>query len=203
MLRADVYAFDGIVAEKYFSVTASAIRKADPNHLILGCRFHAFGVTPEIVKAAGKYNDAVSINYYYLTPLQNILPMLIGNVDFSGWMKKYYRLSGKPILVTEFSYRAITSGLPNTKGAPVTVFSQHDRAVRYADYARNCQKAPYVIGYTWFDYMDEPKEGILFAGENSNFGLVNKNDDPYDVLVKKITGLNHQTYSTHLNSNKK
>jgi len=201
-LQADVYAFDGIVAEKYFSVTTGAIRKADPNHLILGCRFHFFGVTPEIVKAAGKYNDVVSINYYYLTSLQNLLPRLIGNVDFSGWMKKYYQLSGKPILVTEFSYPALTSGLPCSKGAPAMVFSQHDRALRYRLYTRNCQKAPYVIGYNWFDYMDNPKEGML-VGENSNVGLVNKNDRPYDVLVKEISRLNHQAYATHLISSTK
>ena len=198
-LQADVYAFDGVVAERYFSVSAGAIKKYDPNHLILGCRFHALGVTPEVIKAAGKYDDLLSINLYYITPLQNLLVRLIGNVDFSGWMKNYYELSGKPILGTEFSYRAITSGLPNTKGAPVTVFSQHDRGFGYGIYAQNCQKAPYIVGYHWFNYMDEPKEG-RYDGENSNYGLVNKDDRPYNALVKEITRVNNQSYAKHLTS---
>jgi agarase len=65
-IKSDLDAFDGVVAERYFSVCANAIRHADSDHLILGCRFHALGVTPEIIKTAGRYNDVVSINYYYL-----------------------------------------------------------------------------------------------------------------------------------------
>lgn len=201
-LEADVYAFDGLVAQKYFSVSAKAIRGADPNHLLLGCRFTAVGVSPEIVKAAGKWMDAISINYYYLSEAQDILPKLVGSVSFSEWMKKYHQLSGKPIISTEFSWRARDSGLPNTWGAPVTVPSQRDRAVRYHTYALNCQSAYYVIGYHWFNYIDEPKEG-RFDGENSNYGLVNTNDRPYDLLMKEISRLNHQAYLTHSISSKK
>jgi len=196
-IREDVSAFKGMVAERYFSITAKAVREADPNHLILGCRFHALGAGPEIIKAAGKWMDVVSINYYYLTPAQNLLPRLVGSVDFSGWMKKYHELSGKPILITEFSYRAITSGLPNTKGAPVTVFSQYDRAGRFSKYARNCQSAGYIIGYHWFNYMDEPKEG-RFDGENSNYGIVDKDDRPYQILVEKMSESNLNAYQARL-----
>jgi len=197
MVKQDLRAFDGLVAERYFSVSANAIRSADPNHLILGCRFHALGATPEVIKYAGKYNDVISINYYYLTPVQDLVPVLLGNVDFSGWMKKYYQISGKPIIATEFSYRAITSGLPNTKGAPVTVFSQYDRGLWFRQYAHKCQNAPYVIGYHWFNYMDEPKEG-RFDGENSNYGIVDENDRAYRVLVREMSGVNSQAYKRHL-----
>jgi len=195
----DVDAFNGLVAERYFSVVSRAIKSQDPNHLLLGCRFHALGVSPSVVKSAGKWMDVVSINYYYMTPLQEILPPLFGGVDFRGWMKKYYELSGKPLLATEFSYRAVTSGLPNTKGAPVTVFSQADRGRAYAYYAGRCQAAPYIIGYHWFNYMDEPRSG-RFDGENSNYGLVNERDRPYEKLTRKISRVNGQAVSKHLAS---
>ncbi len=196
-IKDDVYAFDELVAEKYFSTVAQAIRKYDPNHLILGCRFHGLGVSEGVIRQAGRWMDAISINYYYLTPLQELLPRLVGAVDFSGWMKKYYQLAQKPILITEFSYRAITSGLPNIKGAPVTVLTQHDRARRFASYAKKCQSAPYIIGYHWFNYMDEPFWG-RFDGENSNYGLVNGKDEPWRALTEKMKKINPCAYDVHL-----
>ena len=36
---ADCEAFAGLVADRYFALTTAAIKEADPNHLVLGCRF--------------------------------------------------------------------------------------------------------------------------------------------------------------------
>ena len=46
--------------------------------------------------------------------------------------------------------------------------------------------ASYVVGYHWFEYADEPAEG-RFDGENSNFGVVNIEDDPYQERVDQMT----------------
>lgn len=52
-------------AERYFSIVAKGMKKNDPNHMYLGCRFHgAQRYYPELMGVAGKYLDAVSINYY-------------------------------------------------------------------------------------------------------------------------------------------
>ncbi|MBP5544747.1 MAG: hypothetical protein ILM98_11770, partial [Kiritimatiellae bacterium] len=64
--RTDKIAFLRLIAERYFSVNAAAIRAADPNHAVLGCRFAGGTLkTHDVVwEVAGKYCDAVSLNCY-------------------------------------------------------------------------------------------------------------------------------------------
>ena len=47
----------------------------------------------------------------------------------------------------------------------------------------------YVVGYHWFQHVDEPHGG-RFDGENSNWGLVDEHDDPYATLVARMTEVN-------------
>src|SRR5262249_34045150 len=61
--RADASAFAGVVAERFFAVLTAAVRKADPNHLILGTRF-AGEAPPDVVEACGRHCDVVSVNHY-------------------------------------------------------------------------------------------------------------------------------------------
>lgn len=57
--------FAGIVAEKYYKAVKEAVKKVDDKLLYLGTRLHG---TPKymegVVRAAGKYCDVISINYY-------------------------------------------------------------------------------------------------------------------------------------------
>ncbi|MDE5622812.1 MAG: hypothetical protein K2I59_07520, partial [Alistipes sp.] len=57
--------FAGMLAEKYYKGVREALDKVDPQLLYLGSRLHG---TPKylegVVRAAGKYCDIVSINYY-------------------------------------------------------------------------------------------------------------------------------------------
>ena len=57
--------FRSAVADHYFKVTSEAVRKADPQHLILGSRLHDWSkYTQGIVEACARYCDVVSVNYY-------------------------------------------------------------------------------------------------------------------------------------------
>jgi agarase len=69
-------------------------------------------------------------------------------------------------------------GLPNTKGAGLVVATQALRAEGYKNYTTILAKLPYVIGFHWFEWFDEPVEGRALDGENSNYGLVNINGKP-------------------------
>ena len=54
-----------LVAREYYRVTTSAIRAADPNHLVLGCRFAGFLSAPDIAwEEGGKWNDVMTVNAY-------------------------------------------------------------------------------------------------------------------------------------------
>ena len=167
--------FLGIVADRYFTVAEESIRAVDPHHLILGCRFA--GSAPKAVLEAMKdHVDVVSLNHYDVHPPAALL-------------REIQRITERPVMITEFSYRGRDSGLPNTKGAGVVVDTQQERAESFERYVRELMALPMVVGYHWFEHADEPAEG-RFDGEDSNYGLVNIGDDPYPVLVEGMSKVN-------------
>ena len=189
MAKKDVIAWVGIVADEYFKLCADAIRKYDSNHLVLGARFSERAQEP-VMAACGKYCDVVSINRYRRT----------GDFD-AKQMGQIADVVKKPILITEFSWRAMenSSGCPNTCGADVTVQTQQDRADGFRRYATNLLAQPYMLGYHWFMYHDQPPSG-RFDGENSNYGLVDTSDNIYTTLVSVITEVNQQAATIHATS---
>jgi len=169
-------------AERYFNVSTSIIRAYDPNHLILGVRF--VWIPPvEVLEVARKYLDVISINIYTTHPPLEALEYV-------------YNVTRRPIMITEFSFKAVDSGLPNTKGAGEPTETQLSRAYLTAKYALKIIELPYVIGYHWFQYTDQPKEG-RFDGENSNFGLVKIDDEPWRTLVSVFTLINSKAELVH------
>lgn len=204
--RNDHNDFVYIVAEQFYKTCYETIRKYDKNHLILGSRFSSFVTPRKVVEACSKYVDVVSVNHYPPNPL--ILPFtyiaqdLLGFIRATDFLQEYYDITKKPILVTEFYFRARDSGLPNTK--PYRVFmpvllNQKQRAICSEIQVKGFIEKPYIIGYHWFGYADQPKTG-RFDGENSNIGLVNVNDEPYTVLVNKMKEMNHFAHSVVKNN---
>ena len=168
-----------IVADRYFTLTQEAIRAVDPDHLILGCRF-TDGAPKPVLQAMKDHVDVVSLNHYDVHPPKAAL-------------REIHRLTGRPVIITQFSYRGRDSGLPNTKGAGVVVDTQQDRAESFARYVRELIALPMVVGYHWFEHADEPAEG-RFDGEDSNYGLVNLQDEPYPALVETMSRINDSAY---------
>jgi agarase len=174
-IDADRLGFLEVISKRYFQVCHDAIRMYDPNHLILGCRF-AFRPPDEVLKGCIGYTDLISINNYgWEPPLEDL--------------RAINRLTGLPIIITEFSFKARDSGLPNTRGAGTPLATQEDRAEHFEKYVSKLLSEPYVVGYHWFQYADQPAQG-RFDGENSNFGLVNIEDEPWTILVTRVTKVN-------------
>lgn len=190
--------FAQVVAARYFEVTGRAMKDADPNHLNLGCRFHALGVPEGVIEEAGGHVDVISINFYDMMPrLATAIAAGLGNVTMHpDWMGRYSELSGRPVMITEFSYRAADSGLPNTQGAGSVVLTQKQRAERFENYVANILSTPHVVGYHWFNYMDEPWLG-RFDGENGNYGVVDGRDRPYEELVDRMSDINAESCRLH------
>jgi hypothetical protein len=171
------YKWAGRVADRYFSMCVASIRHHDTNHLILGCRF-AVKPPRAVMEALAKYTDVVSINMYSKS----------GKIDF-GYLRDTYALTKKPVLITEFSWRATEnrSGDKNTEGAEVTVDTQADRAERYRAFVSAVAREPYIMGTHWFQYMDQPPGGRWIDGEDSDYGIVDIHDQPYEKLVDAMT----------------
>jgi len=202
----DREAFTLLAARQYFKTCTGAIRQADPNHLILGVRFVSWTTPEAVVKACGEYCDVVSVNFYELGPLgwAAYAVKSLGTVNLapgSGDFRAFYDLTQKPVLISEFSCRADDSGLPNTwppgMVAQPTVRTQEERGQKFSDYVRLWANAGHVIGYHWFCYMDEPKEGRIPDGENGNYGLVNVEDRPYEAFIRQATTANAKAWTMH------
>jgi len=205
--QADRQAFVLMAVREYFRTCTEAIRAEDPHHLILGCRFVSWVAPRMAVKACGEFCDVVSINFYELGP--------VGHLTYARWRKTtdyvpgqpdmtgFYELARKPLLITEFGFRSKDSGLPNTYPPALAiqplVATQKIRGERYAKYVKAWMGQPFFVGYHWFRWMDEPKEG-RFDGENGNYGLVDIRDEPYDVFVKAVTRINRDVWPLHRGS---
>ncbi len=176
----------GVVAEQYYKLCAEAVRKYDPNHLVLGSRFAQRAQVP-VMAACAKYCDVVSVNHYSKTGVFN--EEQIGQIA---------ALAQKPVMITEFSWRAMenSSECQNRKGADVTVATQRDRAACFKKYITAAAEQPYLVGYDWFAYHDEPPAG-RFDGEDSNYGLVDIHDQPYTELLNAIREMNGRVTSLH------
>lgn len=178
--RSDAAQFLENVAMRYFEVSQRAIHAADPNHLYLGARFA--GKPPEAVLRGARNVDVVSINVYELDPRPVVHTV--------------FKVTGRPVLVGEFAFRAEDSGLPNTQGAGPKVPDQAARGKAYADYVTRLESLPEAVGYHWFEWVDEPKEG-RFDGENSNYGLVDIHDRPYAEFVEAARKANDAALDAH------
>lgn len=185
----DASGFVHALAERYFEVTTGAVRAADPNHMILGVRIISVLAPAEVVSVAGEWVDVMSVNdYEYNAGLPDLLQKLFGPVlSTDDWLSDFYATARRPLLLSEFSYRATDSGLPNSYPPVFPVLeTQSDRADAYEKYAKSSYAASYVVGQHWFELVDEPKGG-RFDGENSNFGLLSTEDVPWQTLVDRMT----------------
>jgi len=177
--------FVGITAEKYFQVVSSAIKRYDPNHLYLGSRLHGRPKNVAgIVKAAGKYADIISINYYgYWEPMDK---------HFTNWTN----LVDKPIIITEFYTKGMDSGMENNSGAGWIVKTQEERGIHYENFCLRLLQKKNCVGWHWFRYMDnDPTDATADPSNNdSNKGIVNNAYQPYTQLINHMKILNLNRY---------
>ncbi|HEX3853482.1 MAG TPA: beta-galactosidase [Polyangiaceae bacterium] len=184
--RRDADEFAGMVAERFLSVATQALRAIDDSHLILCVRFAGEAPWP-VVQAAAKYCDVISVNQYQQS----------GDIDRAS-LDDIYAKTHKPILLTEYSFSATEnqSGDPNTRGAMVTVKTQAERAEHATRFASDALALPYLVGLHWFEWADESPQG-RFDGEDQNYGLVDLQDRPYELLTQAHRQLNHDAQAIH------
>ncbi len=191
-VRQDKTDFTRLVAEKYFSACAAAIRKYDPNHMIIGCRF-AGNAPAGIWDIAGKYCDIVTFNYY-------------GRVDLDKGeapglperFTEYYKQAQRPLMITEWSFPALDSGLPCRHGAGQRFDTQQQRTQAFEIFQQMLFALPFMVGSDFFMWVDEPALGISSTfPEDTNYGLVNEQDEPYKLLTAAARRLNPQVYERH------
>ncbi len=177
------------LATRYFQVTTAAVRRYDPNHLILGVKAEAQEIQPELLEAAQPYVDVFSIDDYTLWPgfaqiIDKVWPQYLPVTSTLNTFERYVK---RPLMVGEYSFVGQTPQTPDTiPGVYATYPTQLARADAYTGYvAPLYQDAPWVVGDEWFEYVDEPQGG-RFDGENNDFGVLDVEAQPYPELVDAL-----------------
>jgi hypothetical protein len=199
---ADKKAFIAIVGDRYFETITKAIRRADPNHMILGCRFADGNASDEIWQTAGRHCDIVSFNYYGNVDLDHNLARDSRSPRHGKPLhevfQRFYEVGQRPMIVTEWSFPALDAGLPSAHGAGQRFRTQAERTRATEITARTMVSLPFLVGYDYFMWVDEPALGISHEfPEDSNYGLVNEDGKPYELLTGMFTKLHQEASRLH------
>lgn len=186
--------FRGFVWDRYYNVVSKAVRKHDPNHMLLGTRFlHGVVKAPWVLRFAALYLDCMTINWYgrwEIPPAE--LNDVVRNADL-------------PLMITEFYTKAIDSGLANTRGAGWTVATQQDRADFFQTYTLRLLECKNFIGWHWFQYIDnDPHPEVIYKEDgktwrdqssiDANKGIVDNYHRPYETLRDAMAEINKNVY---------
>ncbi len=183
-----------LAADIYFRVASEAIRRHDPNHLVMGARFAGLGgAHPAVWEISGKYCDVVTFNCYPWADLDRnvVLTDQGGNATrITEAFTQQYGYVKRPMLVTEWSFPALDSGLPCTGGAGQRFQTQTLRTQATELFAKTMLSLPFLVGYDYFMWVDEPAAGISDAfPEDSNYGLINEQGVAYPEITSMFAKL--------------
>ena len=170
----DAERFLEFFADRYFRITTEALKRYDPNHLILGVRYAGYA-PKQVIHANGRYCDILSINIYGMLPV------------FERF-QKFGEFTDKPWIIGEFSFGAKDSGLPDRQSG-LMLSNQAERGKAYQRYVSEALAIPSIVGVHWFQYIDQPATG-RYDGEDYNSGWVDVNDQPYKEFVQRASLIN-------------
>jgi hypothetical protein len=162
---------------KYLEIVCGAVRKHDPDHLILGIRFG--GRMADEAMIAAQIFDVCSINVYEYEPTKQLI--------------RAARLSGRPILIGEFHIGVPADGLA---AGLVQAKDQAERGIAYRYYIEQAASLPWFVGAYWFQWRDEPALGRM-DGENYNIGFVDVADRPYTELIEAAKATHQRLQEVH------
>jgi agarase len=175
--------FKIIAFNRYAETAITALKEVDPNHLILGCRFHTYP-GDNLIRASAEYFDVISMAYYWETPPVAEIDAIYAGVD-------------KPFFIEEWSFKSMDTGLLNIQMYAPRVRNQTERALAYGAYVEGFMKRPYAVGYHWYKWFNNPWRGIEDIISGDNFGLIDFNDDPYTVFTDYAGEVNRRVENWH------
>jgi hypothetical protein len=179
-MRDDEQALVRHYAEGYFSTVCEILRRHAPHHLYLGCRFVRNAPARQIVAAAGRYCDVVTVNCYAWEPTRE---------QFGAW----YRDCGRPILIGEHH---VSLESPRQLPPLWEAFRPEQRERYYANFVETWARQPYSLGCHYFQHADQPLTG-RGDGENQTIGLVDITDQPHPDLDRALRASLPHIYEWH------
>jgi hypothetical protein len=156
----DNAAFLERVVERYYEVTTAAIRRHDPNHLILGDKLNGnTGVPDAIVSIVGSHVDVLFYQWYsHYDEQQTVLD-------------RWRDLTGKPLFNGDSSFSVPDENMPVPLGPHCA--DQEQRAQAFTQYATSAFARPDFVGWNWCGWMDSwevSQPGRQHSGVQTAFG---------------------------------
>lgn len=166
--------FTTLVAERYFRITSEAIRRHDPNHLILGCRFGAPPGPVVLKQCVRPHVDVVSANNYRDTMFER--------------MSEYYDHNGMPILIGEFAWASDYYTRRAFPGEPAGLPREQRMIIKGRTALERTFTHPAVVGYTWYRWVEtDPKRVRPWL-----YGLVHMDDEPNTLTIDALRETNNR-----------
>ncbi len=185
---ADMKTYTEVFLDTYYRTITETFRKYDHNHLMVGNRWQPGTANNEaLCRAAGKYMDVVSINYYTLGVDQ----------DFIGRVHQW--VGNKPMMWSEFFYTSAAESSCGSGNADMA--TQKARGEAYRQYVEQGAALGYVVGIEWFTLIDQAVSGRWFEklnGERANTGLFGVTDRPYKDMIEQMAIANRDVYHVWL-----
>ena len=171
-----------ICARRYFEVIAAAVRRHDPNHLLLGIRF------------AENPND----RWVELSRIFDVFSINIYSREFRpdpANIRRYAAISGRPVLIGEFTACAPGRGMQGLFYWTHKVRDHAERGRAYRYYVENAAADPNIVGTHWFQMVDDLPTGRPSDQERLNYGFINVLDLPYRDLTEAARETHARIYA--------
>ncbi len=177
----DIMFLDSMFTDKYFGAIAATLKKYDPHHLYLGCRFTRKLKPDHILRIAGRYCDVVTVNVYSYEPI-------------TEQMDAWHTITGRPILIGE--HQAALKG-PRQLPLRWQVFTEAERVQYFKNYVKKWASMPYSLGSHWYQFSDQHNTGRASNGENQLVGFVDITDQPHAEMVSTAKEISDSIYYWH------
>lgn len=152
----DAQIFVEVYARRYFELANKLIRRYDPNHLILGCRFGAPPPT-YVLDAIKPWTDVISGNNYQ--------PILYERYD------TVYQYTGMPILIGEFSWNTdLYKKVPLASEVNNPLSMKNRMFERGKTTLMRTAVHPGIVGYTWYRWVQGTCTEVKFYDGIVNYG---------------------------------
>jgi hypothetical protein len=160
--RRDNAAFLARIVDKAYETICAAIRRHDPNHLIVGDKLNGNSNVPDtLLRLAGKHFD---LAFYQLYGLWD---------EHRRFIERLHRLTGKPVFCGDASVSVPNPHMPDPLGPHCA--SQEERAEVFEDLYRNAFARPEFVGWSWCGWLDSWQER---QPEKQHSGI----QDPFGVF---------------------
>jgi hypothetical protein len=172
------------IIEAYHRTHHDAIRKHDPNHLILGDKIQNARPQPDWVwNIVKKYVDVIVIqDYEFFTPAHE------------EKLRHIYSVTGKPIINGDHSYGALRPNMQSVKG--LRVDSMQTKGQQYATYLKGIINLPFMLGWQTCGYMETWK-GTSDATGKQQTGYFDPFGNPIKEALSQAKDANNQAVKWH------